>query len=272
MRCSDESMVAPSSIDVLGTPAVGLWAGTLHLGERRRPLRRTERAWSRWVANAALGLMAGAVERVLVLPALTLAARHAARREWGLLPRCLPQGIVRDVVALVALDCGVYAWHRLSHECAPFWRLHRVHHTDLALDLTTTIRLHPGELVASIVVRGAQVLLLGPSVRAVATYELLLQAASTFHHANLDLGATIDRQIGRVFMTPRLHARHHSATPDERAGNWGVVLSLWDRLFGSYDARPARDPRLGTATARDPRRLRARALLTMPWSHEAAAR
>jgi sterol desaturase/sphingolipid hydroxylase (fatty acid hydroxylase superfamily) len=119
-------------------------------------------------------------------------------------------------------------------------------------------------LLSSIPLRSAQLFVIGPSERTVIAYELLMQLASMFYHSDLDLGARADAVAGRLLMTPRLHTRHHSATRAERDCNWGVVSSIWDRLFGTFDARAARDPRLGVGSERKIEALHLRRLLSLP--------
>lgn len=228
----------------------------LVLAEWGRPLRRrVEPRARRWPVNASLGIIAAGFERGLVVGALAAASSFAARHRVGL-HRCeaLPRA-VRSAAALLGLDLGMYVWHRMSHQVPVLWRFHAVHHTDLDLDLTTAARLHPGELLLSIPVRSLHVLLLGATLREVLGYELLMQLASLFYHADVNLGANVERWSGTVWMTPGLHTRHHSATRSVRDCNWGVVLTIWDRVFNSLERQPARDEALGIANVRHPERL-----------------
>jgi sterol desaturase/sphingolipid hydroxylase (fatty acid hydroxylase superfamily) len=252
--------------DLLGSPLLALWAAGLLVAEALRP-RRTQQAprLRRYRTHAALGTVAAVVERAAVVPALMAAAHIGERKKWGLLRR-LPPGAARNLLGVLALDLGMYAWHRMNHRVGVLWRFHGVHHADLALDITTAPRLHPGELLGSIPVRCAQLLVIGASPRLVLGYELLIQAAALFHHSNLALG---DR-ASSVFMTPLLHTRHHAAVEEQRNVNWGIVLSLWDKLFGSFDPRPARDPRLGIEQVRAS--LTAPALWLLPFRSRITSR
>ena len=252
------------AFDWFGTGALVANALGLALLEFARPLRRrTSPRRKRWPTNAALGSIASAVERGLVVGALVAASRFATRRRFGL-QRCtwLPQP-ARTLAALLALDAGAYAWHRANHRIAALWRFHAVHHTDLDLDLSTAARLHPGELLLSIPVRVAQVVLAGASERQVMAYELFMQLASLSYHADVDYGPALERFARAIWMTPSLHTRHHSATRSERDCNWGVVLTIWDRLYGTYDDRPAADPRIGIEGESELERLGTRRLLEL---------
>lgn len=252
-------------LDVLGSGVLAACAIGLGLLEFRRPLRRrTAARRARWPANAALGGIATVIERGLVVRALVAASRFATRHRLGL-RRCswLPPPL-RSFAALLALDAGSYAWHRANHRIPALWRFHAVHHTDLDLDLTTAARLHPGELLLSIPVRGAQVALIGASERELIAYELVMQLASVSYHADVDYGPVLEPIARTLWMTPALHTRHHAATRSERDCNWGVVLSIWDRLLGTFDGRPLSDPRLGIEGEHRLDRLGVRRLLALP--------
>ncbi|HKP63630.1 MAG TPA: sterol desaturase family protein [Polyangiales bacterium] len=256
-------MTRLSVLDRPGAPLLAIAACALGASELARPLRpRTASRTRRWPINGVLGVLAAAVERGLVVGGLAYLSRRAARRRWGVLPRLRLGAAAESALALLALDAGMYLWHRLNHRLPLLWRFHAVHHTDLDLDFTTAARLHPGELLLSLPVRGAQLLVLGAGERSVLAYEGLMQLASLFYHSDVDLGARLERVLGSWFMTPALHTRHHAATQAERDCNWGVVLSLWDRALGSFDPRPATDHRIGTSERRS---LTPRQLWTLPW-------
>jgi sterol desaturase/sphingolipid hydroxylase (fatty acid hydroxylase superfamily) len=252
--------------DMLGTPLLAGWTTVLAAAEIVRPVRQAPLPRRlRWWQNLRLGTTAAAVERLLVIPSLLTVTRAVERQGWGI-STMLPRGVARNAAAFLMLDLGMYGWHRWSHRLPFFWRFHRVHHTDLGLDLTTAVRLHPAELMMSVAIRGVQVALIGPSPTVALLYELAMQAAAMFHHSNVDLTSWGDGTIGHLFMTPKLHERHHAATAEERDCNWGIVLSMWDRLFGSYERAPARDPRLGVEQTRDREPSRVRELLVAPFS------
>jgi sterol desaturase/sphingolipid hydroxylase (fatty acid hydroxylase superfamily) len=258
------------SLDFLVAPAAALWSGGLVLAQRMRPLRtRVALGPTRAGAQLGLGLAAAAITRALVLPGLLGIARRGTKYQWGVLPRLLPPGPLRLVTSLAALDCAMYLWHRSCHQWPLLWRLHRVHHADLGLDLSTAVRIHPVELLASIAARGLWVALLGASPSALLAYEALVQLCTLFHHSNLDLGAEVDACLAHVLMTPRLHTRHHAANQAERDCNWGVVSSLWDRCFGSLVLTPARDRRLGVDELRQ--ELGLTRLLRLPFQRLASA-
>ncbi len=136
------------------------------------------------------------------------------------------------------LDLAIYFQHRLFHAVPVLWRLHRVHHTDLELDVTTGVRFHPVEMLLSVGFKAGVVAALGPPVLAVILFEVLLNAGSLFSHANLRLPADVDRWLRALLVTPDMHRVHHSADPVETDRNFGFTFSSWDRLFDTYTAQP----------------------------------
>jgi sterol desaturase/sphingolipid hydroxylase (fatty acid hydroxylase superfamily) len=221
---------ATLAFDLLGAPAIASAAGASLAAETVAPLRRrTASRRRRWRANLTIGLLAGAIVRAAVLPAALAVARRARGR--GLLA-LLPRPI-RSLAGLVLLDGAIWAWHHLNHRVPLLWRFHAPHHTDPDLDVTTALRFHPVELVLSIGARAIPIAILGAGPGLVILHEVLLQAATAFHHANLALPPALDRALTAVIVTPRMHGIHHSDRARDLDSNWGVVLSLWDRMAGT---------------------------------------
>jgi sterol desaturase/sphingolipid hydroxylase (fatty acid hydroxylase superfamily) len=126
----------------------------------------------------------------------------------------------------------------VTHKIPILWRFHRVHHTDEDLDASSAIRFHPVEIVFSIFVKAAAVVLLGAPALVVVVFEALVNGSALFNHANMKLPASVDRVIRLVFVTPDMHRIHHSVVRRETDSNYGFALSLWDRLFRTYNAEP----------------------------------
>jgi len=141
-------------------------------------------------------------------------------------------------VAVFMLDLAVDGEHGATHEIPILWRLHRVHHADPDIDVTTGIRFHPFEIVLSMAYKMVVVIALGPTAFAVFLFEALLNSMSLATHANLRLPKRIDAAIRLVLVTPDMHRVHHSAERDETDSNFGFNLSVWDRIFGTYRSQP----------------------------------
>lgn len=148
-----------------------------------------------------------------------------------------PMGL-EILLAVLLLDMIIYWQHRIFHAVPWLWRLHRVHHSDLGFDVSTGVRFHPVEIMLSMLIKMAVVLVLGADPLAVIVFEILLSASSLFEHANLRLPVAIDRLLRIFIVTPDMHRVHHSVYRQETDSNFGFNLSIWDRIFRSYHAQP----------------------------------
>jgi len=138
----------------------------------------------------------------------------------------------------VLMDLVIYLQHVMVHAVPLLWRLHRVHHADLDYDVTTGARFHPLEIILSLLIKFAVILLLGPPLVAVVIFEVLLNATAMFNHGNVSLPPAVDRWIRWLLVTPDMHRVHHSIEDDETNSNFGFNLPWWDRLLGTYRAQP----------------------------------
>jgi len=128
--------------------------------------------------------------------------------------------------------------HVIFHKIPILWRLHRMHHADTDIDVTTGIRFHPIEIILSLLIKIALVWALGIPAVAVILFEVILNASAMFNHANMRLPLPIDRALRRLIVTPDMHRVHHSWHRDETDSNYGFSLSIWDRLFKTYRDQP----------------------------------
>lgn len=187
------------------------------------------RRWTRNVTVGGIGILF-----THAIPGATLLAVSAWGKSLGLgLLSGLPSPWAA-VLMVPVLDLAVWAQHRASHSWPWLWRLHRVHHGDPALDLSTAFRFHPLELGVSLVWKAFVVLLLGGPTAGALVFDGLLQAGNLFEHANIRLSASVDQILRWVLVTPRIHAIHHSVHVQDQRSNYGFFLSAWDRLFCTY--------------------------------------
>jgi sterol desaturase/sphingolipid hydroxylase (fatty acid hydroxylase superfamily) len=239
------------------------------LGEAAAPRRaRTLPRRARWPANLAIAALGTILLRAtLPLTAVGMAV-VAEERGWGLLHAGLPvprwAGIALTVVLL---DLAIYLQHVLFHALPLLWRLHCVHRADLDVDASTGERFHPVEMLLSMVFKLGCIAALGAPPAGVLVFEVLLNAGSTFNHANLRVPASIDRVLRWLLVTPDMHRVHHSIVAAETNSNFGFTLPWWDRLGGTYREQPAvghERMALGIEQFRDPRYLRFNRLLVQP--------
>jgi sterol desaturase/sphingolipid hydroxylase (fatty acid hydroxylase superfamily) len=202
-------------------------------------------------------------------------AMVAEEHGWGLFHAFgpLPAWLV-IAVTVVVLDLAIYLQHVLFHAVPILWRLHRMHHADLDVDVTTGSRFHPIEIVLSMLLKLVLIAMLGAPPLGVLVFELLLSTGSLFNHGNLRLPLRADGILRWIVVTPDMHRVHHSVEPEETNRNFGFTFSWWDRICGTYRAQPAAGHvgmALGIAQFRDLSDLRLDRLLLQPVLDDSAA-
>lgn len=208
--------------------------------ERLLPRRRpsSPRFW-RWLANLSLVAIGAGVLRLFVPIAAVGVALIVEAADFGLLNAFDARWYVAWPASLLILDLAIYVQHVVSHRVDILWRLHRMHHSDLVVDVSTGVRFHPVEILLSMLWKMAVVALLGAPAAAVVTFEVLLNAAALFNHANLRIPERIERRLRLLVVTPDMHRVHHSIERQETDSNFGFSVPWWDRAFGTYRAQPA---------------------------------
>ena len=204
-----------------------------------RPRRVARR--SRWIHNLGLMLLNTAVLRLLFPIGAVGAALLAAKHGFGLLHLANWPAALELVFAIVVLDLVIYGQHVLFHSVPFLFRVHKVHHADIDLDVTLGSRFHPVEMLLSMGIKIGAVALIGASVSAVVLFETLLAVTSLFNHTNVRLPFEVDRVLRWFVVTPAMHSVHHSADRVDRDTNFGFSIPWWDRLFGTYRARAGSD-------------------------------
>lgn len=196
----------------------------------------------RWLTNfsiIALGSLLVRIMGALAVPLVAVgAAFFAEAHGWGVLNFLAWPAWLEIVLALLALDLAIWFQHLVTHKVPVLWRLHRMHHTDRDVDVTTALRFHPIEIALSMLWKIACVLALGASPLAVILFEVILNGCAMFNHANLRLPRRLDRFLRVFLVTPDMHRVHHSVLRAEHDSNYGFNLSLWDRAFGTYVPQP----------------------------------
>jgi sterol desaturase/sphingolipid hydroxylase (fatty acid hydroxylase superfamily) len=192
----------------------------------------------RWVNNLGIVFFNSFIVRLLFPAAAIGVAGFAIDNGWGLLNYYEVPYAVAVVVSVIAMDFIIYLQHVMVHAVPALWRLHRVHHADLDFDVTTGARFHTIEIILSMLIKFATIVVLGPPVLAVVIFEVVLNATAMFNHANVRLPLPIDRVLRWFIVTPDMHRVHHSVEDDEANSNFGFNLPWWDRLFGTYRDQP----------------------------------
>ncbi|MGR5131748.1 sterol desaturase family protein [Vibrio alfacsensis] len=239
--------------------------------ENKLPRRSlTVPRWFRWINNLSLVAL-NSVTIVLLLPIVAFqAAVIASNRQWGLFHQLsLPDWLI-IVLAIILLDLIIYLQHLAFHRFKPLWKIHRMHHADLDVDVTTSTRFHPIEIILSMVVKVAAVFALGISPVAIVIFEIVLNASAMFNHSNAKLPLSIDAILRKFIVTPDMHRVHHSIIVKETHSNFGFFLSVWDRWFNTYRAQPElghKNMVIGVPEIRDHQEQRLDKLITQPFRY-----
>ncbi len=208
--------------------------------EHAVPRRKTiAPIWKRRLNNLALIFVTSLLIRFL-LPMLVLAevTQQLSQAKLGLLYLVNLPFWLEVLLAYIVLDMVVYWQHVFMHKIPFLWRLHRVHHSDVDMDVTTGVRFHPIEIILSLIIKAIVVTIIGAPLLAVLLFELSLNIFPMFNHANITLPKKMDKYLRYVLVTPDMHRVHHSNRQEETDSNFGFSVPWWDYLFTSYRAQP----------------------------------
>ena len=198
---------------------------------------RSQTRLRRWSTNWAIIIIDSFALRAMALlvPLLAVgAALDASRNQIGLFNLLEWNLWVEAVLVILIFDVAIWFQHLITHKIPILWRLHRVHHSDRDMDVTTAIRFHPIEILLSMLLKIGLVYILGPAAWAIVAFEIILNGTAMFNHANIKFTPRLDRVVRKVMVTPDMHRIHHSSKRHEHDSNYGFSISLWDRLFGTY--------------------------------------
>ncbi|MDO9140661.1 MAG: sterol desaturase family protein, partial [Methylobacter sp.] len=180
------------------------------------------------VTNTSAFLINNLILTVLRASSLFLVAQQFS--SYGLLSG-LDNGPVKWLLAFVFFDLAIYIWHVASHKNEFLWRFHKVHHSDKSFNVSTGFRFHVFDLFLEIIYKSVFVIVIGVNAYLVLSIEIVELFFIFFHHANLRIPN--EEAISKFIITPSLHRTHHSTLRKEHDSNYGIVLSLWDRIFGT---------------------------------------
>jgi sterol desaturase/sphingolipid hydroxylase (fatty acid hydroxylase superfamily) len=254
---------------VTATAVAGTFGILLAL-EIRCPLRRQqENKLRRGARNFAVAGTAAMALSLTEMPVAEKLTRLVERREIGLLKIVKIPVWLETVFAVLLLDYTFYLWHVLTHKTPFLWRFHLAHHVDLEMDASTAFRFHAGEMTISTVFRAAQILAIGVSPLAFSVWQTLMLPSVLFHHSNVRLPENIEKFLGLIIVTPRIHDIHHRAVRDKTDSNWASGLSFWDRLHNTWrdDFDDCAEP-IGIANYQKPEELTLTKVLALPFGKE----
>lgn len=204
------------------------------LAEVYMPQRRTSpKRRIRWPVNFLLSVI-----NIMVLSLLPISlfglATWAESQQIGLLNELTLPIAVFIISNLLLRGFISFFTHWLMHKIPWMWRLHRVHHLDTELDVTSTLRFHPLEFLATLVSGMLLVIAFGLSPWLLLVYELLDATVTVFSHSNITIPRLMDRGLRMFIVTPNLHRIHHSSWQPETDSNFSAVFPIWDIIFGTF--------------------------------------
>jgi len=238
----------------------------------RRP--RTIARRSRWPGNLGIAVLDSFLVRIILPTGAVTFAILAERWKWGLFHHLNWPASIEVMASVLVLDLAIYFQHRLFHGVPLLWRLHRMHHADLDVDVTTGNRFHPIEILLSMGIKFGVVAALGAPALSVLLFEILLNASSLFNHSNIRIPLRLEPALRWIVVTPDMHRVHHSILVRETNSNYGFNFPLWDRFFRTYRPQPEAGHAnmiLGLETFRDPNELRLTKIITQPFRSPTSA-
>jgi sterol desaturase/sphingolipid hydroxylase (fatty acid hydroxylase superfamily) len=223
---------------------------------------------TRWVNNLLLILTNTIVLR-LVFPIFPVGvAVFCVEKGWGIMNFFHFPLWIAVICGVVLLDMVIYWQHKMFHLTPVFWRLHKVHHIDQDIDVTTGLRFHPLEMILSMIIKITAVVAIGAPPVSVVIFEILLNGTTMFNHGNLHIPLAVDRIIRLLIVTPDMHRVHHSVIVKETNSNYGFNFPWWDRLFGTYRREPENghlQMKIGLNGYFDPKYLQLLQMLIIPF-------
>ncbi|HET9055563.1 MAG TPA: sterol desaturase family protein [Chitinophagaceae bacterium] len=154
--------------------------------------------------------------------------------------------ILTILIVFLALDFfGGWLVHIIEHKVPFLWRFHTIHHADNNVDVTTGLRHHPGESILRGIFFFMGIVVSGAPMYSVMIFQTILILATAFTHANISLPKSVDSLISWIFVSPNMHKVHHHWKQPYTDSNYGAVLSIWDRLLGTFKKLDSQNIRYG---------------------------
>jgi sterol desaturase/sphingolipid hydroxylase (fatty acid hydroxylase superfamily) len=187
----------------------------------------------RWAINLGLTVFNSLLLYLIFAGAIVQTSAYVTEHNLGVLNMVALPWWAKLLITLVFMDFMLYIWHLLNHETPFLWRFHRVHHSDLNMDVSTATRFHLGELAISAVIKISLIYFIGADIIGVLVFETALVLCAQFHHSSLAVPDWVEQVFWVLFVPPSMHRIHHSVVIKERNTNYGTIFSVWDRLLGT---------------------------------------
>ena len=159
---------------------------------------------------------------------------HWGSQNWSLFEFMQAPPVIKILCECLFLDFALYWQHYFFHHNDFLWNIHRLHHMDREMDVTTGVRFHPLEVFASFVFKALIIIILGISPISVIFFEIIISSMNLFTHANISLPEKVSKILRYSFITPETHEVHHSMRGEDLKSNFGFCFAWWDRMFKTY--------------------------------------
>ncbi len=202
----------------------------------------------RWLGNLPMALIGNLILKVIFPVGLVGFCDFLEEKAWGLFN--FFEVPLETLISYILLDFWIWFQHVLTHKFQLLWKLHRVHHSDVELDVSSALRFHPIEILFSILFKMIIIVLFGIKAEAIVIFEVVLNGMAIFNHANLSIPSKLERVLRFFIVTPQMHLIHHNKDRKFSDTNYGFNLSLWDRVFKTYTENQPNDALIGQARFR----------------------
>ncbi|MFQ5965415.1 MAG: sterol desaturase family protein [Candidatus Scalinduaceae bacterium] len=224
----------------------------------------------RWVNNILLTIFNSLILQLVFSATIIATVHYVTTNRLGVMNleqmSVLPHWVI-IIITIIFLDFVLYIWHILNHIMPLLWRFHRVHHSDLNMDVSTATRFHIGELAISAVIKIALIYFIGATLKTVIIYESAMVFCAQFHHSSLKVPGWFETIFWILFVPPSMHRIHHSVITKEMDSNYGTILSIWDRIIGTLITDVDQNKiSIGIGAYQDTTKLNFHHLLVMPFT------
>ncbi|MBT4762840.1 MAG: sterol desaturase family protein [Bdellovibrionaceae bacterium] len=251
-----ESVILKYEAQIRLAAFIGIFA-IMAITEIFKPYRKlTQSKLKRWRTNLTLVVTNTVLAKFILPVTAVFVAQQCQANDIGILNYLNIGGSLNILLTVIALDFFIWLQHVVVHAVPMFWRLHRVHHTDLDYDVTTGARFHPIEILMSMMVKIGVISFLGPSAEGVILFEVILNGSAMFNHSNIQFPKWVDKWLRYILVTPNMHRIHHCVGENETNSNFGFCLAWWDLIFDTHmwNAKQPDDKFvIGLDTIRDPK-------------------
>ncbi|MFO7557192.1 MAG: sterol desaturase family protein [Desulfobacterales bacterium] len=187
----------------------------------------------RWMNNLGLGVMNIMIAQIIFVSLMISTAVYVSDKQIGLLNLIPIPNWLKIIDTIILMDLVMYFWHIMTHRVPLLWRFHRVHHSDLDMDVSTTVRFHIGEVIPQFLVFTGAIYFIGADPVGVLVFECVFLLTDFFRHSRFRLPSWFENIYWVFFVPPAMHRIHHSVDLEERNTNFGTIFSIWDRFFGT---------------------------------------